>query len=331
MAIDSSSCAWTWCGCCGNTAATQTEESTSDPATAQVLRCEGLLFEGDQLLDGHLGGRRVGPAPDDRETTRIDLQSGRQGLRLNGGRNEGCLQCLDEQVGNHALQGLPGLDRPDLDPLYEVVGEIQRRLHATIEPANQLSVKQVDRLGEVRGGLHRNCIRRLRVIAQCGYGKQVLKAKPKVYLADAAIAPGVLLKGKALLEDPQALGKAVETAFFKHVFTRYYARSVGFSYWRGKNDREVDIIAALDDRLVPFEVKYRGQEGTGEGELKGLLDFCDENNVERGYVITRELTDFQVLAASRTKTAVQLLKIPAPLACYWLGRSEIENANRGDS
>jgi len=38
-----------------------------------------------------------------------------------------------------------------------------------------------------------------------------------------------------------------------------------------------------------------------------------------------------VLAASRTKTAVQLLKIPAPLACYWLGRSEIENANRGDS
>jgi uncharacterized protein len=164
-----------------------------------------------------------------------------------------------------------------------------------------------------------------------GYGKQVLKAKPKVYLADAAIAPGVLLKGKALLEDPQALGKAVETAFFKHVFTRYYARSVGFSYWRGKSDREVDIIAALDDRLVPFEVKYRGQEGTGEGELKGLLDFCDENNVERGYVITRELTDFQVLAASRTKTAVQLLKIPAPLACYWLGRSEIENTNRGES
>ncbi len=47
-----------------------------------------------------------------------------------------------------------------------------------------------------------------------GYGKQVLRARPKVYLADPAIAPGVLLKGKALLEDPNALAKAVETAFF---------------------------------------------------------------------------------------------------------------------
>lgn len=161
-----------------------------------------------------------------------------------------------------------------------------------------------------------------------GYGKQVLKARAKVYLADAAIAPSVLLKGKSLLEDPQALGKAVETAFFKHVYTRYYARSIGFSYWRGKQDREVDIIAALDDRLVPFEVKYRGLEGTGEGELRGLLDFCAENKVERGYVITRELTDFRVMTPSRAAAEVQLLKIPAPLACYWLGRSEIENASR---
>ena len=55
-----------------------------------------------------------------------------------------------------------------------------------------------------------------------GYGKQILRARYKVYLADAAIAPSVLLKGKSLLEDPAALGHAVETAFFKHVFTRFY-------------------------------------------------------------------------------------------------------------
>jgi hypothetical protein len=48
----------------------------------------------------------------------------------------------------------------------------------------------------------------------------VLRARPKIFLADAAMAPGVLLKGEALLEDPDALGRAVETAFFKHVFTR---------------------------------------------------------------------------------------------------------------
>ncbi len=161
-----------------------------------------------------------------------------------------------------------------------------------------------------------------------GYGKQVLRARPKIYLADAAIAPAVLLKGKGLLEDPDALGRAVETAFFKHVFTRYYTRSIGFSYWRGKHDREVDIIADLDGRLVPFVVKYRAPQHTGLGDLKGMVQFCAERRVDRGYVITRELSAFQVVEVDRDGARASLLKIPAPLACYWLGRSELESVNR---
>jgi predicted AAA+ superfamily ATPase len=129
-------------------------------------------------------------------------------------------------------------------------------------------------------------------------------------LADPAIAPSVLLKGKGLLEDPNALGRAVETAFFKHVFTRYYARSIGFSYWRGQQDREVDIIADLDGRLVPFEVKYRAQEHTGIGGLKGLLNFCAEHQVEKGYVITREMTDFQIMDVDYGGAKVHLLRFP---------------------
>lgn len=159
-----------------------------------------------------------------------------------------------------------------------------------------------------------------------GYGKQVIRGRAKIYLADAAIAPSVLLKGKTLLEDANGLGKAVETAFFKHVFTRYYARSVGFSYWRGKNDCEVDIIADLGNRLVPFEVKYRAPHHTGLGDLRGLIEFCGEHNVDRGYVITRDLSDFQVVTAETKSGKSRLLKIPAPLACFWLGQSELESA-----
>lgn len=160
-----------------------------------------------------------------------------------------------------------------------------------------------------------------------GYGKQVLRARPKVYLADAAIAPSVLLRGKALLEDPNALGRAVETAFFKHVYTRYYAQSIGFSYWQGPRDREVDIVAELEGRLVPFEVKYRAPEHTGLGDLKGMLGFCAERGVDTGYVITREVTDFGVTHVDREGVKARLLHIPAPFACYWLGRSELEAAN----
>jgi len=164
-----------------------------------------------------------------------------------------------------------------------------------------------------------------------GYGKQVLRARPKIYLADAAIAPSVLLKGKSLLEDADGLARAVETAFFKHVFTRYYARSVGFSYWRGKHDREVDIIADLNGQLVPFEVKYRSPAHTGASDLKGMTEFCAAHGVERGYVITRELTDFRAEVVGRGAARTRLLKIPAALACYWLGRSELEAAKQSDA
>ena len=108
-----------------------------------------------------------------------------------------------------------------------------------------------------------------------GYGKEILWARYKVYLADAAIAPSVLLKGKAMLQDAAAVSRAVGTATPKHVFTRYYHVNVGFAYWRGREDEEVDIVADVQGRFVPFEVKYSHQH-TGLGELKGLVAFCPE-------------------------------------------------------
>ncbi len=162
-----------------------------------------------------------------------------------------------------------------------------------------------------------------------GYGKQILRGRHKIYLADAAIAPSVLLKGKSLLEDPKALGAAVETAFFKHVYTRFYRQSIGFSYWKGgKKDLEVDLIADVAGRLVPFEVKYRAN-ATGAGELRGLAEFCVEKNVARAYVITKEIGDFSVMPLDSNNQTLAL-KIPAPLACYWLGRSEVEDNPEAD-
>lgn len=154
-----------------------------------------------------------------------------------------------------------------------------------------------------------------------GYGKEVLRGRAKLYLADAAIAPSVLLKGKALLEDDTALGSAVETAFFKHVYTRYYKQSIGFSYWRGKKGHEVDIVADIGGRLVPFEVKYRATD-TGAGSLKGLTEFCLDRHVERAYVVTKDIRDFGVMPLTSVAGGPLALKVPAPLACYWLGRSE---------
>jgi hypothetical protein len=161
-----------------------------------------------------------------------------------------------------------------------------------------------------------------------GYGKQILRARYKVYLADAAIAGSVLLKGKALLEDRARLGAAVETAFFKHMFSHYYQISVGFSYWRGKKDHEVDIVAEVGGKLIPFEVKY--SESTVKVEnLKGLRMLCDQKQISRAYVVTRDMADFEVCtiptkarSGDDTAAGTSILKIPAPMACYWLSQLE---------
>jgi len=160
-----------------------------------------------------------------------------------------------------------------------------------------------------------------------GYGKDVLRARFKIYLADAAIAPAVMLKGKSVLEDAAALGVATETAVFKHLFARYYPQNVRFSYWRGKQEREVDLIAEVGGELIPFEVKYRAQH-TGARELKGLIELCQTKRITRGYVVTQSLADFgtmqglPVSATDARSPVTQIMRVPAPLLCYWMGATE---------
>jgi hypothetical protein len=154
-----------------------------------------------------------------------------------------------------------------------------------------------------------------------GYGKDVLRARFKIYLADAAIAPAVMLKGKSIIEDPAALGVATETAVFKHLFARYYPQNARFSYWRGKKDHEVDLLAEIGGKLIPFEVKYRSQH-TGLRDLKGLLELCRERQIERAYVVTKSIADFGPVVDPAGASA-RLMRIPAPLLCYWMGESEL--------
>ena len=163
-----------------------------------------------------------------------------------------------------------------------------------------------------------------------GYGKEVLRARFKIYLADAAIAPAVMLKGKALLQDPAALGIATETAVFKHLFARYYAQNVRFTCWRGKKDHEVDLVAEVNGEIIPFEVKYRAQH-TGARDLKGLLELCEQKRITRAYVVTKSLEDFGLMTGlpQNQEPSAQIMRVPAALLCYWMGASEVDHHQPG--
>jgi predicted AAA+ superfamily ATPase len=158
-------------------------------------------------------------------------------------------------------------------------------------------------------------------LAPFGYGKEILRGRFKIYLADPAIAPSVMLKGKGLLDDPGALGVATETAVLKHLSARYYAQNIQFSYWQGKRQHEVDLIAHMGDQIIPFEVKYRSQQ-TGLRDLKGLIELCQQKRIDRGYVVTKSLDDFGPLPALPDSDS-QIMRIPAPLICYWMGEAEL--------
>jgi hypothetical protein len=103
---------------------------------------------------------------------------------------------------------------------------------------------------------------------------------------------------------------------------------VRFSYWRGKREHEVDLVAEVGGELIPFEVKYRAQH-TGARELKGLIELCQAKRIARGYVITKSLDDFGLMqglpapAPGAEPTTTQIMRIPAPLLCYWMGATEI--------
>lgn len=157
-----------------------------------------------------------------------------------------------------------------------------------------------------------------------GYGKDILRGKFKIYLADAAIAPAVLLKGKAILDDPSALGVASETAVFKHLYA-HYPENFRFTYWQNEKKHEVDLVAEDGINIIPYEIKYRSQHA-GARELKGLIDLCKKKSIKQAYVITKSLSDFGPLEGIDLPNT-QIMRIPAPLLCFWIGRAELQNSS----
>ncbi len=154
-----------------------------------------------------------------------------------------------------------------------------------------------------------------------GYGKEILRGKHKIYLSDPAIAPAVMLKGRTILDNPKSLSICAESAVLKHLFARYYSQSVRFSYWQGKKDLEVDLVAEISSEIIPFEVKYRSNH-TSLRDCKGLLELCSKQHIKRGYIVTKSVDDFGIIE-QKDSGSPSILKIPATLLCYFMGEMEI--------
>lgn len=156
-----------------------------------------------------------------------------------------------------------------------------------------------------------------------GYGKDILRARNKLYLADPAIAPSILMKGKSILEEPNALGHSVETAIATHLAGHCRENHIRLSYWLSPKDKELDIIAEMGSSLTPIEVKYQTQT-TVLRDIQGLTEFCSQKTaIQEGYVITKSPNDVGSIETKSTR----IMRIPGCLLCYWIGESEIQQKN----
>lgn len=156
-----------------------------------------------------------------------------------------------------------------------------------------------------------------------GYGKEILRARYKLYLADPAIAPAILMKGKTILEDSKALGMAVETAVFSHLKAHNATNHGRFSYWKDPKNKELDLVVEIAGNLIPFEIKYESQFVTAK-DVQGLINFCREKEtIPFGYVVTKTAQDIGLLETNNKLSSTQIMRIPASIFCYWLGESEI--------
>ncbi|MBQ8808663.1 MAG: ATP-binding protein [Clostridia bacterium] len=152
--------------------------------------------------------------------------------------------------------------------------------------------------------------------------KKVLKARPKIYIADAAIRNAVLMDDN-LLSDPTEMGKIAETAVYKHIAAFYYQKATSVGYYRGgKKDKEIDIVVEYPKfKNILIEVKYRDAAPISDNDAISLL--CEESSAS--IIVTKSPTDFGI---HNTKSGFKMLRIPAFAFLYLLGHAE-KNGYKG--
>ncbi len=152
--------------------------------------------------------------------------------------------------------------------------------------------------------------------------KKVLKARPKIYIADAAIRNAVLMDD-TLMTDAVEMGKIAETAVYKHIASFYYQKATSVGYFRGgKKDKEIDIVVEYPKiKNILVEVKYRDKAPISDTDAISML--CNESSAS--IIVTKSPADYGI---HNTKTGFKMLRIPAFAFLYLLGHAE-KNGYKG--
>ncbi|WP_439951257.1 ATP-binding protein [Carboxydothermus islandicus] len=150
-------------------------------------------------------------------------------------------------------------------------------------------------------------------------GKKILKARPKIYIADPAIRNAVLMLDN-VLTDPKELGIMVETAIYKHLAAFYYRLNIKVGYYRqtGGKEKEIDVVVDHPQGKILVEVKYRENASIKEDDAIVSKSLANEN-VIASFIITKKSEDYGLMPFA---DKVPIMRIPAFAFLYLLGHTE---------
>ncbi|MCM1044925.1 MAG: ATP-binding protein [Candidatus Gastranaerophilales bacterium] len=155
--------------------------------------------------------------------------------------------------------------------------------------------------------------------------KGALKGKPKIFIADAAIRNAVLMIDD-VLSDEKELGIMAETCVYKHMISFYQGNTAQLGYFRKAKDnqKEVDIVVELPREKILCEIKYRNTSKLSATDA--IVELCkeEENGVTNAFLITKQLSDIGI---TKHETKIPILRIPAIMFLYLLGKLEAEGQN----
>jgi predicted AAA+ superfamily ATPase len=155
--------------------------------------------------------------------------------------------------------------------------------------------------------------------------KGALKGKPKIFIADAAIRNAVLMIDD-ILSDENELGAMVETTVYKHIVSFYQGSTARLGYYRKAKDnqKEVDVVIELPREKILCEVKYRNNSHIPTSDA--IVELCKDetSKVTEAFLVTKKLDDFGI---AKHETQVPILRVPAIVFLYLLGKGEAEERN----
>lgn len=153
-------------------------------------------------------------------------------------------------------------------------------------------------------------------------GKSILKGRPKIYVADAAIRNAVLML-EDVITNSEEMGVMVETAVYKHIASFYYQTTSHVGYYRRSsgNQKEIDVVIELPKGRILCEIKYRENSRISENDLIIEMANSDTAKVLGAIIVTKRPMDFGIV---RHQTKIPVVRIPAAAFLYLLGKAEAE-------